>query len=157
VLTFAQFAAAEMTLDEALKPSKGPKFKRAKINSVVPRQKKIATPGLKMKRPPKAGGGGGKSGFLHSLMPNPPKSPLPGVPKKTKKGVKNPFLPKKPKPLLNKAKGFVKGKLDKGKKVAMNKLPGANFIKKPKPLPTMLGGMVRKALGFGPKPKKKTS
>ena len=151
MLTFSQFAAAE-TLDEALKPSKGPKFKRAKINSVVPRQKKIATPGVKMKRPPKAGGGG-KSGFLHSLMPNPPKSPLPGVPKKGKKGVKNPFLPKKPKPLLNKAKGFVKGKLDKGKKVAMNKLPGANFIKKPKPLPTMLGGMVRKALGFGPKKK----
>ena len=143
MLTFSQFAAAE-TLDEALKPSKGPKFKRAKINSVVPRQKKIATPGVKMKRPPKAGGGG-KSGFLHSLMPNPPKSPLPGVPKKGKKGVKNPFLPKKPKPLLNKAKGFVKGKL--------NKLPGANFIKKPKPLPAMLGGMVRKALGFGPKKK----
>ena len=133
MLTFTQFLIAE-----ALKPS-GPKFKRAKINSVVPRQKKVG--GMKpmggtkpkFKKPPKAPKGGG---FLNALAP-PTKLKNPLMPTTGKKN-KNPFLAKPKKPLVKK----------KNAMMPKAKMPGASGIKRPKPLGTMLGQWAKKKLGI---------
>lgn len=105
---------------------------------MVPRQKKVgggktiggAKP--KFKKPPKAPKGGG---FLNALAP-PTKMKNPLMPATGKKN-KNPFLAKPKKPLVKKKKNAM---MPKGK------MPGAGGIKRPKPLATMLGGMVRKGV-----------
>jgi hypothetical protein len=132
MLTFDQFILQEATT--------GPKsFKRAKINSVIPRQKKVggmkSMGGMKpkFKKPPKAPKGGG---FLNALAP-PTKMKNPLMPTAGKKN-KNPFLAKPKKPLVKKKNAM----MPKGK------MPGVSGIKRPKPLGTMLGQWAKKKLGI---------